>query len=74
MELAWVKTPLPPVNREAPKSFVIKAEEDTHMEEGDAMSASSPAGGLGRNNAEGGHDQQENLDYDVADDNDWGIN
>ncbi|EKD19717.1 uncharacterized protein L3040_001935 [Drepanopeziza brunnea f. sp. 'multigermtubi'] len=73
VELAWVKTPLPPIVREAPKPFVIKAEEDTQMEDGDAMAASSPVVGHGRGNAEGNHDQQENLDYDVADDNDWGV-
>ncbi|CAL3965216.1 unnamed protein product [Diplocarpon coronariae] len=72
VELAWIKTPLPPVVLPAAKSVMIKPEEDTHMDEGDAMAASSPATGPAAH-AEGSHVEQHNLDYDVADDNDWGI-
>lgn len=71
VELSWVKTPLPPVTQAA-KPTIIKTEEDTNMDEGDAMAASSPARGAG-GHAEGGQEQQDNLDYDVADENDWGI-
>jgi hypothetical protein len=64
VDLAWIQTPLPPVN------LAAKAlnGEDVMMDEGDAMAhTSSPARG-GH-----GHEQHENLDYDVADDNDWGV-
>lgn len=65
VDLAWIQTPLPPV------ILAAKAVngEDLTMDEGDAMaSTSSPARGGGH-----GHEQHENLDYDVADDNDWGV-
>lgn len=65
VELSWIQTPLPPVNLAALKA---SNGEETMMDEGDAMAhTSSPA--------RGGHssEQQENIDYDVADDNDWGI-
>jgi hypothetical protein len=65
VELSWIQTPLPPVNLAALKA---SNGEDATMDEGDAMAhTSSPARG-GQ-----GHEQQENIDYDVADDNDWGI-
>jgi len=73
VELAWVQTPLPPINLST-KTPLLKSEveakpesEDSPME-GDAMAHdSSPAHALGH-----GHDPaQENIDYDVADDNDW---
>jgi RNA-binding protein 26 len=69
VELAWVQTPLPPVNLSS-KTNVGKSEnaDDTPMDEGDAMAAaSSPAHAMHH-----GQEQQENIDYDVADDNDWG--
>jgi RNA-binding protein 26 len=65
VELSWIQTPLPPVN-----VATLKASngEDTMMDEGDAMAQTpSPARGAL------GHEQQENIDYDVADDNDWGV-
>ncbi|KAH7383662.1 hypothetical protein BKA64DRAFT_682858 [Cadophora sp. MPI-SDFR-AT-0126] len=70
VELAWVKTPLPPVTIPAAKPVQFKNDEDTNMDEGDAMATGSPAQGAAT--AEGNHEQQENLDYDVADD-DWGV-
>lgn len=71
VELSWVKTPLPPVTPPTkPIQFKTGNEEDTNMDEGDAMATSSPAPGA--MTADGGHEQQENLDYDVADD-DWGV-
>jgi hypothetical protein len=66
VELSWIQTPLPPVNI---AKAIIKTEngDDTSMEEGDAMApVSSPA------HQAHGHEQAENIDYDVADDNDWG--
>jgi RNA-binding protein 26 len=41
------------------------------MDEGDAIVTNSPAHGGGGGS---GHEPQENIDYDVADDNDWGVN
>ena len=64
IELAWVQQPLPPVNVPSP---VVKTE-DTAMDEGDAMATnSSPAHGSHENREQSG-----NLDYDVADDDEWG--
>jgi hypothetical protein len=67
--MAWIQTPLPPVTLPAKTTAATQngPSEDMHMEEGDAMaSTNSPA------QAGGDHEPQENLDYDVADDNDWG--
>jgi RNA-binding protein 26 len=63
VELAWVQTPLPPINL----STAIKSE-DSAMDEGDAMVSASmmPA------HADVKREQVENLDYDVAED-EWGI-
>jgi RNA-binding protein 26 len=66
VELSWIQTPLPPIDL---AKTIIRAEngEDTPMDEGDAMAPiSSPA------HHAPGHEQTENIDYDVADDNDWG--
>ncbi|PBP28829.1 RNA recognition domain-containing protein [Diplocarpon rosae] len=71
VELAWIKTPLQPVVLQAAKPAIIKPE-DTQMDEGDAMAASSPTR-VTAAHAEGSHEEQHNLDYDVADDNDWGV-
>jgi len=62
VELAWVQTPLPPINLSAP----VKSE-DSAMDEGDAMVPTfTPA------HADVKREQVENLDYDVAeDDNEW---
>ena len=63
VELTWIQTPLPPVNLAAMKAI---KDEDTTMDEGDALAeTSSPARGGSS------HEQQENIDYDVADDNEW---
>lgn len=69
VELGWVKTPLLPVTTPVSKPVQPKMDEDMNMDEGDAMATGSPAQGAAA--AEGSHEQQENLDYDVADD-DWG--
>lgn len=63
VEMAWVSTPLPPVNISTP----IKSD-DSAMDEGDAM---APAPTLVH--ADPKRETMENLDYDVADDNDWGV-
>jgi RNA-binding protein 26 len=69
VELSWIQTPLPPVNLAAKSAPANndKSDDTTMMDEGDAMAMTSSPG-------HGAHetDQQENLDYDVADDNDWG--
>ena len=63
VELAWVQTPLPPINLSTP----VKSE-DSAMDEGDAMvPAFAPV------HADLKREQVENLDYDIADDNEWGI-
>jgi len=65
VELAWVQTPLPPVTLSNTNTTKT---EDSVMDEGDAMMpASMPA------HADAKREQMENLDYDVADDNEWGI-
>jgi RNA-binding protein 26 len=66
VELSWIQTPLPPVNL---AKTILKTEtgDDVAMDEGDAMAPiSSPA------QQAHGQEQTENIDYDVADDNDWG--
>ncbi|KAH6666192.1 hypothetical protein B0J14DRAFT_604393 [Halenospora varia] len=71
-EMAWVSTPLPPVNLPAGGSgggsFGGKREDDAEMGEGDAMAMDS-------REVHGGLDgeEQQHIDYDVADDNDWGV-
>jgi RNA-binding protein 26 len=70
VELSWIQTPLPPVTLPAKTSLAKNSDDDVQMDYGDAMAAtSSPA------HAGGGEQQEplENLDYDVADDNDWGV-
>ncbi|KAH8804969.1 hypothetical protein F5884DRAFT_797965 [Xylogone sp. PMI_703] len=70
VEMAWVQGSLPvtgTANTSSPAKF--DGNEDTAMDEGDAMAQDSGTGhgdGYGR-------EQPENLDYDVADDNDWAI-
>ena len=66
VELSWIKTPLVPINF---AKTILKTEnrDDLPMEEGDAMALiSSPAHHTHE------HERSENIDYDVADDNDWG--
>jgi RNA-binding protein 26 len=66
VELSWIQKPLPPVNL-AKTIFKVENGDDTAMDEGDAMApVSSPA------HQTHGQEQTENIDYDVADDNDWG--
>jgi RNA-binding protein 26 len=70
VEMAWVQTPLGPVNLSSKPTSGVKPENSDGMQidEGDAMvQDSSSMQGSGH-----GQEQQE-LDYDVADDNDWGI-
>ena len=68
VEMTWVQTPLPPVNLAKTATGTSGSMDDTLMDEGDAMAAtSSPAHAMHH-----GQEQQENIDYDVADDNDWG--
>jgi RNA-binding protein 26 len=71
VELSWIQTPLPPVTLGSKTNVGKNGDDDVQMDDDDAMAtASSPAQGGG-----GGGEQepQENLDYDVADDNDWGV-
>lgn len=70
VDLTWVQTPLPPVTLPPTTNPSKNGDDDTQMEEGDAMSTSSPAHGAGGNHAKEEH--QENIDYDIADENDWG--
>jgi RNA-binding protein 26 len=70
VEMVWVQIPLPPVNLSSRPTNPTKPEssDGIQIDEGDAMvQDSSPMQGSGH-----GQEQQE-LDYDVADDNDWGI-
>lgn len=86
VELSWIQTPLPPVNLPSAGGAgggatpdVKKHEaEDTHMDgegEGDAMAqeqGGSTAGGGGGGGQKVEQGQQQ-LDYDVGDDNDWSL-
>lgn len=80
VEMSWMQTPLPPIVAAPARPVApIKhenghADEDVQMEEGDAMvmTASSTNHRATEQTHHTGGDQQENLDYDVADDNDWG--
>ena len=71
VDMAWMSTPLPPVNL-ANLAAKFKAESygdgDVHMDDGNVIMTSSPARPTGGQQEEG-----ENVDYDVADDNDWGV-
>jgi RNA-binding protein 26 len=68
VDLAWIQTPLPPVNPPAKAAKTVVKTEDVTMDEGDAMAHTSSPSRAGN-----GHDEQhDNLDYDVADENDWG--
>jgi RNA-binding protein 26 len=71
VELAWVQTPLPPVNLCTNSLGVSKMEKQDEMkpDEGDAtMQVFTPTHGDGQR-----QEHHQDLDYDVADDNDWGI-
>ena len=73
VELSWVQTPLAPVTPTTPAAAAPRGEDTAMgMDEGDAMASGPVGGGAGARQT---HEQQEsaNLDYDVADDNDWGI-
>lgn len=68
VDMSWIQTPLPPVNlTPRPSPHVIKVEDDTAMDEGDAMATHSTS-------AEGGETVEEHLqnyDYDVAGEDEW---
>ena len=82
--LTPVSAPAP--NNSVPAAKTVKGDDVTHMEfvECDAIRTASPApaaargdgstgNGTGGARAEGsGHEVQDSIDYDVADDNDWG--
>jgi len=70
VELSWIQTPLPPVMLPAKTNVAKHGDDDVHMDDGDAMAVTNSPAPVG-----GGEQQeaQENLDYDVADDNEWGI-
>lgn len=70
VEMAWIQAPLQSVTLTAKPVNAAKPESNDGMQidESDAMvQESSPMRGSGH-----GQEQQE-LDYDVADDNDWGV-
>ncbi|KAA8573925.1 hypothetical protein EYC84_005470 [Monilinia fructicola] len=76
VDLSWIQTPLPPVTLPNPQSSLGggRAESDVKMEggmEGDAMAHDSNSMSIG--GAGGERDVQENIDYDVAGDDDWGV-
>ena len=73
VELSWIQTPLPPVTAVTPTAASSKGEDTAMgMYEGDAMASGPVNGGSSGGQA---HERQEsaNLDYDVADDNEWGV-
>lgn len=76
VDLSWIQTPLPPVTlpNTQSSSGAGRTESDVKMEsgmEGDAMAQDSHSMGMGGNGGE--RDTQENIDYDVAGDDDWGV-
>jgi len=81
VEMTWVQTPLPPVDLSKlnNKPTVAQTEQsggdETMADEGDAMSHAQVDEKMdngGGGSVVRGQDRQE-LDYDVADDNDWGV-
>lgn len=70
VELAWVQTPASTANL-TNKADTGKqdGDEDTGMGDGDAMAQVEDF----RHQGEYSKEQPENIDYDVADDNDWAI-
>ena len=70
VEMVWVQDSLPATslaNKRSPAKF--DGNEDTAMDEGDAMAHVAGSG-----HGDGyGKEQPESIDYDVADDNDWAI-
>ncbi|KAJ8070776.1 hypothetical protein OCU04_001140 [Sclerotinia nivalis] len=76
VDLSWIQTPLPPVtlpNTQNP-SGGSRTESDVKMEggmEGDAMAQDSHL--MNMSGTGGERDMQENIDYDVAGDDDWGV-
>jgi RNA-binding protein 26 len=70
VELSWIQTPLPPVTLPAKASNAKHGDDDIQMDDGDAMAVTSSPAPVGVAEQQ---EAQENLDYDVADDNEWGI-
>lgn len=74
VDMAWVQTPLPPINPSAstsastPTPTPFKAE-DSAMDDGDGMVPTYAP----EHTTHLKREHVENLDYDVADDNEWGI-
>lgn len=67
--MAWIQTPLPPVTLPTKISAKVK-DEDANMDEGDAMVTSSPQRAVVQTHERDA--EQQHLDYDVADEDDWG--
>jgi hypothetical protein len=70
VDLAWVQTPLPPVTIKTAPPAKAENVDEINMDDGDGdamMQESQPV------HADGHRQEQQELDYDVADDNDWGI-
>lgn len=67
--MSWVQTPLPPVSLPTKTSVPAKAEnsDEGQGDEGDAMMQD-----LNMSRGGGRAQEQQELDYDVGDDNDWG--
>lgn len=78
-ELAWIQTPLPPVAiagaaSAATPATPTSAKDDVSMDdEGDAMAQQEAASPGARGARAQEMLDERNLDYDVADDNDWGV-
>jgi RNA-binding protein 26 len=75
VELFWIQTPLPPVTPITPTAALSKGEDiamGMGMDEGDAMASGPVNGGVRSGQAQEQQDNA-NLDYDVADDNEWGV-
>lgn len=67
VDMSWIQTPLPPVNlTPKPLHTTTKIEEDTTMDEGDAM-ANNPAAA----EREVVEEPHQNYDYDVAGEDEW---
>lgn len=75
VDMAWVKTPLPPVDLNVLKAKTEASDVHMDMEAmGDAFAYAHAQHGLnGGTGGNGYGGQEQEMDYDVADDNDWGI-
>lgn len=81
-EFSWIQAPLPPVSIPTAKPSTTagvtpttsdRADMSMDMDEGDAMAQEADSPATATNSGRAPDQQERNLDYDVEDDNDWGV-